>query len=144
MIKLTNVYLVGIIASTLLVGCGGNDSSGGDDGLSTIAPTTTTTTTTTTAPTTTSTSKKFGADVMPILISQCKSCHGSNGRFTITSTSSTYNNISALKSPVTTAGQYLLDKASGAIGHGGGVRFSASSTQYATIKSWIDAGAQNN
>lgn len=141
MIKLTNGYLVGIIAATLLVGCGGSDSdgSGGDDGTST-----TTTTISPTTTTTTSASKKFGADVMPILVSQCQSCHGSNGRFTITSASSTYNNINALKSPITAAGQYLLDKATNTIGHGGGQRFSTSSSSYATIKSWVDAGAQNN
>ena len=157
MIKLTNTYLVGIIAATLLVGCGGggSDGSSADDGTRTTTATTTTTTTapvattttTTTAPATTTTTpaaKKFGANVMPILVAQCQSCHGSNGRFTVTSASSTYNNINAMKSPATAAGQYLLDKATNTIGHGGGVRFSSSSSSYVTIKSWVDAGAANN
>ncbi len=157
MIKLTNTYLVGIIAATLLVGCGGggSDGSSADDGTRTTTATTTTTTTapvattttTTTAPATTTTTpaaKKFGANVMPILVAQCQSCHGSNGRFTVTSASSTYNNINAMKSPATAAGQYLLDKATNTIGHGGGVRFSTASSSYATIKSWVDAGAKNN
>ena len=162
MIKLTNAYLIGIIAASLLVGCGGgsdSEANEGAEGTNTEQVENTTGNedsqpvepnngndggTTATPPATTSASKKFGADVMPILVGQCQSCHGSNGRFTVTSASSTYNNISALKSPVTAAGKYLLDKASGTIAHGGGVRFSASSTQYATIKSWVDAGAANN
>ena len=155
MIKLTNVYLVGIIAATLLVGCGGGDSDGSaDDGVSNT-PTTGTSQpvepdngtgggTPATPPTTTSASKKFGADVMPILVAQCQSCHGDNGRFSVTTASSTYNNISALKSPVTAAGKYLLDKATNKIPHGGSVRFSDTSSSYVTIKSWVDAGALNN
>ena len=144
MIKLTNAYLVGIIAATLLVGCGGSTGST-DNGTGTSTPTASTPpATTSTPPATTSASKKFGADVMPILVAQCQSCHGSNGRFTVTSASSTYNNINAMKSPATAAGQYLLDKATNTIGHGGGVRFSTASSSYATIKSWVDAGAKNN
>ena len=160
MIKLTNAYLVGIIAATLLVGCGGSGSSNngnegtgseqvdngtgnggsqpvepnnGNGGGGTVTP-----------PPTTSASKKFGADVMPVLVAKCKVCHGSNGRFTITTTSSTYNNIKALKGAATTSGQYLLSKGSGTVGHGGGTVISTSSAQYATIKSWVDAGAKNN
>ena len=158
MIKLTNAYLVGIIAATLLVGCGGGDSDGSADDGGSNTPTTETSqpvepdngtgggtpATPPPPPPTTSASKKFGADVMPILVAQCQSCHGSNGRFTITSASSTYNNINAMKSPATAAGQYLLDKATNKIAHGGGVRFSSSSSSYATIKSWVDAGAKNN
>ena len=167
MIKLTNAYLVGIIAATLLVGCGSGSSDGSaDDGGSATSSTPTTetpqpvepnngtgggtpatpppTTTPSTPAPTTPAAKKFGANVMPILVAQCQSCHGSNGRFTITSASSTYNNISALKSPMTAAGKYLLDKATNKIGHGGGVRFSSSSSSYVTIKSWVDAGAKNN
>ncbi len=154
MIKLTNTYLVGIITATLLVGCVGSDGSSADGGGSTTSTTTTTTTTasapstttTTTASaptTTTSASKKFGADVMPILIAKCKGCHGTNGRFTITTTTSTYNNIQALTgSPA--GGQRILQKGSGTIGHGGGTVITTSSAEYATIKSWVDAGAQNN
>ena len=174
MIKLTNAYLVGIIAATLLVGCGGGDSEGnegtestgteqventtdtetsqpvepdnGTGGETTATPPTTDTTTTpnTTTTTTTSASKTFGADVMPVLNAKCKVCHGSNGRFTITTTSSTYNNIVALKGSATAGGQYLLSKGSGTEGHGGGTVIATSSAEYATIKSWVDAGAANN
>ena len=154
MIKLTNAYLVGIIAATLLVGCGGSDGSADDGSATSNTPTTETPQPvepnngtgggTPATPPPTSASKKFGADVMPILVAQCQSCHGSNGRFTVTSASSTYNNINAMKSPATAAGQYLLDKATNTIGHGGGVRFSTASSSYATIKSWVDAGAKNN
>ena len=120
-----------MIATSLLVGCGGNN-------------TTQTSNTPSASNSNSSTPKKFGSDVMPILTAQCKNCHGENGRFMITSINATYNNIHALKSPMSAAGQYLLDKASGTLGHGGGVRFSTSSTQYNTIISWIDAGTPNN
>jgi len=153
MIKLTNAYLVGVIAATLLVGCGGSDS---DDGTTTETTEATqaveaddgtgadTTVTATPPPTTTSASKTFGADVMPVLIAKCQVCHGSNGRFTITTTSSTYNNIVALEGSAVAGGQYLLSKGSGTEGHGGGTVITTSSAEYATIKSWVDAGAANN
>jgi len=153
MIKLTNAYLVGVIAATLLVGCGGSDS---DDGITTETTEATqpveaddgtggdTTVTATPPPTTTSASKTFGADVMPVLIAKCQVCHGSNGRFTITTTSSTYNNIVALEGSAVAGGQYLLSKGSGTEGHGGGTVITTSSVEYATIKSWVDAGAANN
>ena len=155
MIKLTNAYLVGIIAATLLVGCGGGDSDGSvDDGVSNT-PTTETPQpvepdngtgggTPATPPPTTSASKTFGADVMPVLVAKCQVCHGSNGRFTITTASSTYNNITALKGTAAAGGQYLLSKGSGTEGHGGGTVIATSSAEYATIKSWVDAGAANN
>ena len=155
MIKLTNAYLVGIIAATLLVGCGGSDSDGSaDDGVGTTTPTTTTQPAeadngngggmTATPPPTTSASKTFGADVMPILIAKCQKCHGENGRFMITSANATYNNITALKGSALAGAQYVLSKGSGTVGHGGGTVISTSSAEYATIKSWVDAGAANN
>jgi len=178
MIKLTNAYLVGIIAATLLVGCGGGSDSEANEGSNTeqventsgndsetnegsnteqVDNTTNTETsqpiepnngtgggTTATPPPTTSTSKAFGADVMPVLNGKCKVCHGSNGRFTITTASSTYNNIVALKGSAVSGGQYLLNKGSGTVGHGGGTVIATSSAEYATIKSWVDAGAANN
>jgi hypothetical protein len=157
MIKLTNAYLAGIIAATLLVGCGGGSDSNGsaDDGSRTSTPTTQpvepnngngggTTATPPPAAPTASSAKKFGSNVMPILNAKCKVCHGSNGRFTITTTSSTYNNITALKGSAKAGGQYLLSKGSGTVGHGGGTVISTSSAEYATIKSWVNAGAANN
>jgi len=158
MIKLTNTLLIGLIASSLLVGCGGssdsdsgnegnegtetsqpvetNGGTGGSDTPATPPPATPTTPTTS--------AKTFGANVMPVLNAKCKSCHGSNGNFTITTTSSTYANIVALKGSAAAGGKYLLDKGANSVGHGGGMVISTSSAEYATIKSWVDAGAANN
>jgi len=159
MIKLTNAYLVGIIAASLFVGCGGGSDSEGAEGTNTEQVENSTGNegsqpvepdngngggTTATPPPTTSASKTFGADVMPVLEAKCKVCHGSNGRFTITTASSTYNNITALKGTAAAEGQYLLSKGSGTEGHGGGTVIATSSAEYATIKSWVDAGAANN
>ena len=152
MIKLTNSVLIGLISASLLVGCGSSDS---DDGTAVVTDTettettdtttdTTTTDTTTDTTTTTSASKTFGADVMPVLTAKCQVCHGSNGNFTVTTASSTYANITALKGSATAGGQYLLDKGSNTEGHGGGLVIATSSAEYATIKSWVDAGAANN
>lgn len=163
MIKLTNAYLVGIIAATLLVGCGGggsdsetnegtgteqveNNNGGADDGTNQpVEPNNGTGGgTPATPPPTTTSAKTFGANVMPVLVAKCKSCHGDNGRFSVTSTSATYNNIVALKGAAATSGKYLMDKGSGTVGHGGGAVIPTSSAEYATIKSWVDAGAANN
>ena len=157
MIKLTNTFLIGLIAASVLVGCGSSDSDSeanevgegteivddggsipvepdnGTGGGGTVTP-----------PPTTSASKTFGADVMPVLTAKCQVCHGSNGNFTITTASSTYANITALKGSATAGGQYLLDKGSNTEGHGGGLVIATSSAEYATIKSWVDAGAANN
>ena len=86
----------------------------------------------------------FSKNVMPILSAKCKSCHGSNGRFSIGSTNATYANIGGLKSPMTSAAQYLIGKGSNSIGHGGGRVISTSSNEYKTIKAWITEGALNN
>lgn len=158
MIKLTNTFLIGLIAASLLVGCGSSDSDDGvgstegteinDDGTSQPVEgddgTGGGTDTPTTPPPVTSTASTFGSDVMPVLVTKCQSCHGSNGNFTVTTASSTYANIVALKGSAAAGGQYLLDKGSNTAGHGGGEVIATSSAEYATIKSWVDAGAANN
>ena len=156
MIKLTNTFLIGLITASLLVGCSDNDSDDGtnagttvvDDGSSQpVEPDNGTgggTDTPTTPPPATPSAKIFGSNVMPVLEAKCKSCHGSNGNFTVTTASSTYANIVALKGSATAGGQYLMDKGSGTVGHGGGQQIATSSAEYATIKSWVDAGAANN
>jgi len=163
MTKITNMYLIGLIASGLLVGCGG--SSGGDNSDDTGATeqteqlennsgtegsensmngdTQTTNQQTTTSQNST-TAKTFTADVMPVLVAKCKTCHGSNGRFHISTPSATYANISDLKGSMSASGQYLLDKGSNTIGHGGGRVIPTNSMEYLTIKSWVDSGADFN
>ena len=89
-------------------------------------------------------SKTFNADVMPILNSNCKSCHGPSGDFTITTGSETYENIMSLNygtSPKDKA-EYMRDKGDGDYGHGGGDKLNV--TEYETLESWIYAGAMNN
>ena len=150
MIKLTNTLLLGLIASSLLVGCGSsssNNESTSDEGTEKVENSANDTDTSAPAPTTpapTSNTSKFEANVMPVLVTNCQSCHGSNGNFTITSPSATYANISDLKSSVPVAGKYLYDKASSTISHGGGMVITTSSTEYQTIKSWVDSGADFN
>ena len=100
--------------------------------------------TTNTINTITSSQKTFNINVMPILKAKCKNCHGNNGRFKITTTDVTYNNIIALKNLTKASGEYILDKGSDTIRHGGGMVIKNSSNEYKTIKAWIDAGAKNN
>lgn len=119
--------------------------------ISTNITTTTTTTASnpecvpsTSTPTGVTTTVSFSANVMPILTGNCKSCHGSNGRFSVTSVGETYNNIQALKGSAKVSGQYVIDKGSNSVGHGGGSIIPASSAEYKTIQAWISAGATNN
>lgn len=93
---------------------------------------------------TTAVSVSFSTHVMPILNAKCKSCHGSNGNFTVTSPNATHANITALKGSPTAGGNYLLQKGTNSVGHGGGTVISGSSAEYTTIKGWINAGAPNN
>jgi len=157
MIKLTNPFIIGLIATGLLVGCGSGSDNESNEGAGTeqvenggsqpVEPDNGTgggTDTPTTPPPTTPSASTFGSNVMPVLLTKCQSCHGSNGNFTVTSASSTYANITALKGSAAAGGKYLMDKGSGTVGHGGGMVIATSSTEYATIKSWVDAGAANN
>ena len=88
-------------------------------------------------------SKYFSTDVMPILESNCKSCHGSNGSFEVTSASTTFNNIQSFRGIDTSApsNSYMLMKATGTVSHGGGSILSTTSTDYITIRDWIIEGA---
>ena len=142
--------------------CNSCHSSSGNNGapgritskrLSSVTPTTTPTTTTT-VPTNTnctnadgssgSVAVSFNSNVLPILSAKCKSCHGSNGRFKVTTANATHANITALKGSATAGGTYLIGKGSNSIGHGGGQVISTSSAEYTTIKAWVAAGAPNN
>ena len=98
------------------------------------------------APVTTNTTScvSFNSNILPILQAKCKSCHGSNGRFTITTANATFANITALKGNAQAGGTYLLNKGSNTIGHGGGQVIPTSSAEYITIKAWVTEGALNN
>ncbi len=82
----------------------------------------------------------FSGHVMPILEAKCKACHGKNGNFEVTTPNATHANISALPG----GAQYLLDKGTNTISHGGGGIIAPSSAEYTTIKAWITEGAANN
>ncbi|MDQ7084186.1 MAG: hypothetical protein Q9M36_04300 [Sulfurovum sp.] len=152
MIQSKYIYLIGCITASLLVGCGSSGNNDNDDNRLEINDDNyndnddnyNTTTTTTTSTTTSSSEKTFGADIMPILVGQCQSCHGSNGDFTVTTPNLTHANISAMKGSATAGGQYLLDKGSNSTGHGGGMIFSTTSAEYQTIQAWVSAGALDN
>lgn len=158
MMKITNAYLIGLVTASLLVGCGGSDSDSDDNREVTEQmeqnehaeeneqmenhqqPTGNTGSNTQM----TGASKTFTADVMPVLTSKCKSCHGNEGDFTVTTPSATYANISDLKGSMVASGQYLLDKGSNTVSHGGGMQMPQGSAEYAIVKSWVDSGADFN
>ena len=107
---------------------------------------------TTTGGTTAVAVPSFATDVLPILNAKCKSCHGTSGTFSITTSVTPYAGVA---SGVTTQGSSLiniqnavnsplLQKASGTITHGGGTILTTTSTQYQTVKNWISQGAKNN
>ena len=119
--------------------------------VTTNSTTTSTPTAETTTPTTQtpipSSAKSFANDVMPILESKCKNCHGNNGRFKVTSTSNTLKNLqsNSLINSSSPDDSKLLRKARDRFFlHGGGEVLSQTSTQYKTIAQWMREGAQNN
>jgi len=97
--------------------------------------------------TTTPTTQKisFNNDVMPIL-NTCTGCHGNSGDYSVTDSQTTYVNITSNDFIDTSvaADSLLLLKATRSVSHGGGERFNTSSTQYQTIITWINEGADNN
>ncbi|WP_457747128.1 hypothetical protein [Sulfurimonas sp.] len=87
----------------------------------------------------------FATDVMPILTASCKGCHGTNGRYTVTTAAATYTNIGTFNGidTVTPTNSLLLTKASG-VNHGGGTVLGTTTVGYMTIRNWIMQGALNN
>ena len=100
---------------------------------------------------------QLNKDVMPILTSNCVTCHGiiplkptttTVNRFSIDSNSSanTYVNITSNNfvdinnTPIS----ILLKKATNSTPHYGGMKIQLNSAQYNTIFSWIKDGANNN
>ncbi|QSZ40980.1 hypothetical protein GJV85_02230 [Sulfurimonas aquatica] len=101
--------------------------------------------TTETTPTTTVVKKSFANDVMPIFEAKCKICHGNSGNFSVTTAAVTYMSINAFGGTniATPTSSSILTKATG-VAHDGGVIFSNTSAEYATIRDWIFEGALNN
>jgi len=115
------------------------------DTNTTTVPTDTNTTVPTNTNTTTQTALSFANDVLPILTTNCASCHGGRGAFSITNTTP-YTGVMAFVDKATLTNSILLQKASAQINHGGSgtVIFTTISTNYTTIRDWISAGALNN
>jgi len=86
------------------------------------------------------------ASVFPLIDGGCKRCHMPGGmatdtKFLLTGQAATdYAAVRALVDPASPAGSRLLAKASGQ-GHQGGVIYRTSSTEYAALLAWIQAGA---
>ncbi len=147
MIKLTNSVLIGLISASLLVGCGSSDNDNDDAGGSTDTPVETPQPVEpndgtggdmpATPPPAMPTASTFGANVMPILVASCQSCHGTSGDFTVTTASATWDNIQQNGGP-----QYVHDMGNGQNGHPVGDKLSDADS--ATFQAWINAGAMNN
>lgn len=88
--------------------------------------------------------------VYSILNSNCSFCHNESGAAASTSyhvtgnPSSDYAAIAALTNPDNPDSSALIKKPTGAESHGGGTLLSPDSSEIATIRAWIAAGAQNN
>jgi mono/diheme cytochrome c family protein len=86
------------------------------------------------------------ASVFPLIDGACKRCHMPGGmaadsKFLLTGMAATdYATVRALVDPAAAAGSRLLAKATGQ-GHGGGVVYRTSSTEYAALLAWIQGGA---
>ena len=84
--------------------------------------------------------------VFPLIDGGCKRCHMPGGmaadsKFLLAGQATTdYAAVRALVDPAAPAGSRLLAKAAGQ-GHGGGVIYRTSSTEYAALLAWIQAGA---
>ena len=88
----------------------------------------------------------YAADVHPLLISGCQSCHRSGGtagdtRFVLSGeTSGDYSTSAALVDEANPSQSRILRKASGQ-GHGGGAIYAADSPEYQTLLAWASGGA---
>lgn len=91
----------------------------------------------------TPTNLSFANDVLAFLNSSCKSCHGNNGRFSITNAISTYTNINSFNGidTITPESSELLRRS---IGNNHQQIWSTSDSGYITVKAWITEGALNN
>jgi len=88
----------------------------------------------------------FGADVYPLLVPACQSCHATGeqaGDTQLLFTGSAPDDYPTVVTFVDTsapAGSRLLSKLSGS-GHQGGTVYAAGSPEYQTILHWIEQGA---
>ncbi len=86
----------------------------------------------------------FSASVLPILQTNCQTCHGASGNFSITTSVSPYAGVIPFVDTANAENSALLMKATNTTTHGGGVLFNTTSTEYTTIRDWISQGALDN
>jgi hypothetical protein len=86
----------------------------------------------------------FSAMVIPAL-SVCAGCHSSGtGGWTYGGGADAYSQVIDLINVNDPETSLLLVKGSGGEGHGGGTVLASSSSDYADIVAWVNAGASNN
>jgi hypothetical protein len=86
----------------------------------------------------------FASDVKPAL-QVCASCHsGGAGGWVYTGGVDSYNAVLSVIDTINPQRSELLIKATGGDGHGGGSLFSANTSSYQAIATWISQGAKNN
>ncbi|MEZ4700412.1 MAG: hypothetical protein R2834_08785 [Rhodothermales bacterium] len=89
-------------------------------------------------------SVSFSSDVVPLL-RPCASCHSSGaGGWTYAGGANAFSAVSSVIDTGSPTNSLMLVKATGGAGHGGGTVFSAASSQYTTIRAWIEQGARDN
>jgi len=87
----------------------------------------------------------FANNVLPILNTQCASCHGTSGNFSITTSTTAYSGVTPFINTTSPTSSVLLQKGTGVVGHGGGNQLGGTtSVNYITIRDWITQGALNN
>ncbi len=84
----------------------------------------------------------FTNDVDPILQTNCVSCHGNSGNFSITNAPTPYEGVIPFVDTVDVNNSLVLLRPTGYMGHR--VILDQNSTEYTTIRGWIIEGAQNN
>ncbi|WP_456426325.1 hypothetical protein [Rhodocaloribacter sp.] len=86
----------------------------------------------------------FAANVMPVL-SKCTACHaGGTGGWTYDGGAEAYAQALAIVDTDHPENSLMLRKGAGKDGHGGGVIFTVSSSEYQALLAWIQDGAPDN
>ena len=119
-------------------------TSAADINITLQTDTNTTTDINTTVPTDTNTTAtiSFLNDVEPILQTNCASCHGNSGNFSITNANTPYDGVIPFVDTANVDNSLILLRPTGWMGHR--VILDQNQTEYTTIREWIVQGAQNN
>lgn len=91
------------------------------------------------------TTLSFAADVHPIFIDKCSTCHGANSSTGFKLTGEADADLDMVKSLAdlsNPAESTILKKPTGQVSHGGGALIQVESAEYETILQWLTEGAQ--